>query len=129
MADYIQQQAGKLVRADLEKRYVDRQAAEENDRYNRAVAASNKTGAGRGGRGGPTAAESAEMRPASAAPKSYADAEHALTLTSISPETKDSIRRGIASDKKEGLKNGGSVSASRRGDGIAQRGKTKGRMC
>ena len=27
------------------------------------------------------------------------------------------------------LKNGGSVSASSRGDGIAQRGKTKGRMC
>ena len=27
-----------------------------------------------------------------------------------------------------GMKNGGKVSASRRGDGIAQRGKTKGRM-
>jgi hypothetical protein len=28
-----------------------------------------------------------------------------------------------------GMKKGGSVSASSRGDGIAQRGKTKGRMC
>jgi hypothetical protein len=28
-----------------------------------------------------------------------------------------------------GLKKGGKVSASKRADGIAQRGKTKGRMC
>jgi hypothetical protein len=33
--------------------------------------------------------------------------------------------RGMVS----GMKKGGSVSASSRGDGIAQRGKTKGRMC
>ena len=39
------------------------------------------------------------------------------------PSTMDKIRASV------GLKKGGSVSASRRGDGIAQRGKTKGRMC
>jgi hypothetical protein len=42
--------------------------------------------------------------------------------------------RGMVSGMKKGGKvkayaNGGSVSASSRGDGIAQRGKTKGRMC
>ena len=42
--------------------------------------------------------------------------------------TKDNSLRGKIR-KVTGLKNGGSVSASRRGDGIAQRGKTKGRMC
>jgi hypothetical protein len=31
--------------------------------------------------------------------------------------------------EKFGMKKGGSVSASRRGDGIAQRGKTRGKMC
>ena len=40
---------------------------------------------------------------------------------------------GVYSHKRGGavkkMASGGSVSASRRGDGIAQRGKTRGRMC
>jgi hypothetical protein len=31
--------------------------------------------------------------------------------------------------KREDMKKGGKVSASSRGDGIAQRGKTRGKMC
>ena len=38
-------------------------------------------------------------------------------------------RRSDEAKQGSGMKKGGSVSASRRGDGIAQRGKTRGKMC
>jgi hypothetical protein len=42
----------------------------------------------------------------------------------------DRIRRNVGSNLENfGMKKGGSVSASSRGDGIAQRGKTKGKIC
>jgi hypothetical protein len=37
--------------------------------------------------------------------------------------------RGAEEAAKEGMKKGGAVSASRRADGIAQRGKTRGKVC
>ena len=37
--------------------------------------------------------------------------------------------RGAEETAKEGMKKGGAVSASRRADGIAQRGKTRGKVC
>lgn len=65
-----------------------------------------------------------------------------LTKMSLSERAKmsrDSARSGSgATDKRSvnerirsafGMKSGGSVSASKRGDGIAQRGKTRGKMC
>jgi len=58
----------------------------------------------------------------------------------IDDEEVDNIVRGVNARQKSGefspergnseaMKKGGKVSASSRGDGIAQRGKTKGRMC
>lgn len=42
----------------------------------------------------------------------------------------DRIRRNVGSNLETyGMKSGGKVSASKRADGIAQRGKTKGRIC
>lgn len=38
-------------------------------------------------------------------------------------------RRSDEAKQGSGMKKGGAVSASRRGDGIAQRGKTRGKMC
>ena len=65
-----------------------------------------------------------------------------LTKMSLSERAKmsrDSARAGSGSTDKRsvnerirsafGMKSGGSVSASKRGDGIAQRGKTRGKMC
>ena len=45
-------------------------------------------------------------------------------LDAVMGEAKSELQR-----ESRGMKNGGTVSASRRADGIAQRGKTKGRMC
>ena len=42
-------------------------------------------------------------------------------------EGREQVRK--ENKEKSGFKKGGSVSASRRGDGIAQRGKTRGKMC
>ena len=47
-------------------------------------------------------------------------------------ETESALDRELESQNRResrGMKKGGQVSASRRADGIAQRGKTKGRMC
>ena len=46
-------------------------------------------------------------------------------------ETAEAVARAnkFLPDEAFSFKRGGSVSASRRGDGIAQRGKTRGRMC
>jgi len=46
-----------------------------------------------------------------------------------SAETKGGAALMTRKDKATGMKAGGSVSASRRGDGIAQRGKTRGKIC
>jgi len=59
-------------------------------------------------------------------------------LPNTNPDKKYGQRQGFLGRTKDGLKkggvvkkmaSGGKVSASSRGDGIAQRGKTKGRMC
>ena len=46
------------------------------------------------------------------------------------PRSRKAMREAAAEERREarGMKKGGVVSASRRADGIAQRGKTKGRM-
>jgi hypothetical protein len=62
-------------------------------------AKNNKAGAGRGGQGGPTAEELQKYQSGGQTPEV-----------------------GIK------MRSGGAVSASRRGDGVAQRGKTRGKM-
>ena len=52
--------------------------------------------------------------------------------TKLSAEDKSELKREVTRGNKgedAAYKKGGTVSASRRADGIAQRGKTKGRMC
>ena len=72
-----------------------------------------KAGAGRGGQGGPTAKQANEGNMTSAEREAL-------------QETKDA--KASEAIKGMGYAKGGSVSASKRADGIAQRGKTKGRM-
>lgn len=52
------------------------------------------------------------------------------SLREMEPEVRKAMREAAAEERREarGMKKGGKVSASTRGDGIAQRGKTKGRM-
>ena len=62
-----------------------------------------------------------------------------MSLAERAKMSRDSARAGSGSTDKRsvnerirsalGMKSGGSVSASKRGDGIAQRGKTRGKMC
>lgn len=79
--------------------------------------ASSKAGAGRGGQGGPTAEQARQnrgmMSPAERSAREEMDFDR---ISRVRPE--------------QGYKKGGNVasSASRRADGIAQRGKTKGTM-
>jgi len=76
--------------------------------------ASDKAGAGRGGQGGPTAQEFKEAN-MSAAEK---NARQDILEEKYTRKTKE-----------QDYAKGGKVSASSRADGIAQRGKTRGKMC
>jgi hypothetical protein len=67
--------------------------------------------------------EQAERKMKEATEKAYMNA---LTSTEPNEEKKDA-RYGVRGQR--GYAKGGSVSASRRGDGIAQRGKTRGKIC
>jgi hypothetical protein len=53
------------------------------------------------------------------------------TGTKLSDEDKNELRREVTRGNKgeDSYKKGGAVSASKRADGIAQRGKTRGKMC
>jgi hypothetical protein len=60
--------------------------------------------------------------------------EEGKSLREMEPEVRKAMRETAAEERREarGMKKGGSVkskSASSRADGIAQRGKTKGRIC
>jgi len=50
-------------------------------------------------------------------------------MTSRKPKPKTRVQRDAEKINGSGYKTGGAVNASKRADGIAQRGKTKGRMC
>ena len=76
--------------------------------------ASDKAGAGRGGQGGPTAQEFKEAN-MSAAEK---NARQDILEEKYTRKTKE-----------QDYAKGGKVSASSRADGIAQRGKTRGKIC
>ena len=77
-----------------------------------------QAGAGRGRQGGPTAKELAD----------YERKQNEGIFTEGMKVPQD-IDRGSAPVKKKVVKkSGGGMTASRRGDGIAQRGKTKGRV-
>ena len=76
-------------------------------------------GAGRGGQGGPTA-------------KELADYERKMNRGIFTEGMKppQDVDGGSAAPKKKVVKKaGGGMTASKRGDGIAQRGKTRGKMC
>jgi hypothetical protein len=78
-----------------------------------------KAGAGRGGQGGPTA-------------KELADYERKINkgiYTEGMGKPPQDIDGRSAAPKKTVKKAGGGMTASKRGDGIAQRGKTRGKMC
>ena len=78
-----------------------------------------QAGAGRGGQGGPTAKQLADYE--------RKQNEGIFTAGMKVPQDIDS---GSAPVKKKVVKKaGGGMTASRRGDGIAQRGKTRGKMC
>jgi len=80
---------------------------------------SDKAGAGRGGQGGPTAKQLADYE--------RKQNEGIFTAGMKVPQDIDS---GSAPVKKKVVKKaGGGMTASKRGDGIAQRGKTRGKMC
>jgi hypothetical protein len=76
-----------------------------------------KAGAGRGGQGGPTAKELAD----------YERKQNAgIFMAGMKPPQDVD---GGSVKKKVVKKAGGGMTASKRGDGIAQRGKTRGKMC
>jgi len=77
-----------------------------------------KAGAGRGGQGGPTA-------------KELADYERKMNKGIFTEGMKppQDVDGRSAAPKKTVKKAGGGLTASRRADGIAQRGKTRGKMC
>lgn len=78
-----------------------------------------QAGAGRGRQGGPTAKELADYE--------RKQNEGIFTAGMKVPQDIDS---GSAPVKKKVVKKaGGGMTASKRGDGIAQRGKTRGKMC
>jgi hypothetical protein len=97
-------------------------------------------GAGRGGRGGPEAGEEAAYRakaPEGALRGTRSDMPSSSLGGVRRPGTNVNYENDETSDMS--MKKGGKVkkmasggmtsSASKRGDGIAQRGKTKGRVC
>ena len=77
-----------------------------------------QAGAGRGRQGGPTAKELAD----------YERKQNAGIYTAEMGKPPQDID-GRSAKKKVVKKAGGGMTASRRGDGIAQRGKTRGKMC
>ena len=80
----------------------------------------NQAGAGRGRQGGATAKELAD----------YERKQNAGIYTAEMGKPPQDIDGGSAPIKKKVVKKaGGGMTASRRGDGIAQRGKTRGKMC
>ena len=78
-----------------------------------------KAGAGRGGQGGPTAKELAD----------YERKMNKGIYTEGMGKPPQDIDGRSAAPKKTGKKAGGGMTASSRADGIAQRGKTRGKMC
>jgi hypothetical protein len=77
-----------------------------------------QAGAGRGKQGGPTAKELAD----------YERKQNEGIYTAEMGKPPQDID-GRSAKKKVVKKAGGGMTASRRGDGIAQRGKTRGKMC
>jgi len=78
----------------------------------------NQAGAGRGRQGGPTAKELAD----------YDRKQNAGIFTAEMGKPPQDVDGGSVK-KKVVKKAGGGMTASSRGDGIAQRGKTRGKMC
>ena len=77
-----------------------------------------KAGAGRGGQGGPTAKQLAD----------YERKQNAgIFMAGMKPPQDVDGRSAVP--KKTVKKAGGGMTASKRGDGIAERGKTRGKMC
>ena len=93
--------------------------AAENKAWNEALAAkkqSEATGAGRGGQGGPTAAQAAKNR------AMMSDAEKAIR------EEQDFDKYAKESSDQKYKKGGKVSSASKRADGCACKGKTRGKL-
>lgn len=79
-----------------------------------------KAGAGRGKQGGPTAKELAD----------YERKMNKDIYTEAMGKPPQDVDGGSAAPKKKVVKKaGGGMTASSRGDGIAQRGKTRGKIC
>lgn len=98
MTDYVRQQQADFAKALRDLENAKRKAEVAEGRYDNAK--SNKAGPGRSaGRGGPTPEELQKYQSGGQTP-------------------------GVGVK----MRSGGAVSASRRGDGVAQRGKTRGQM-
>jgi hypothetical protein len=135
MADVAAQKPSAERRSDTRLRDSQSASASSNDANMLLVdSAVKEIGGGRsGGRGGAEAGEGSESKPAGAFRGTRSDPkpEGAYRGTRSDPKPEGAYR-GTRSDMKKGgavkkMASGGS--ASSRADGIAQRGKTKGRVC
>ena len=88
---------------------------------------SDKAGAGRGKQGGPTAAElkAQDAETARDALQKYRADKKGVSVETMRKNASDEFDKRVK--KGELYKKGGKVSASSRADGIAQRGKTRGK--
>lgn len=86
-------------------------------------------GAGRGKQGGPTAGQlkAQEVEDVRDAVQKYRAEKKGITVDQMRKNMSDEFDKRVKAGDL--YKKGGKVSASSRADGIAQRGKTKGRMC
>ena len=88
-----------------------------------------KAGAGRGKQGGPTAGQlkTQEVEDIRDAVQKARAEKKGVTVDQMRKNMSDEFDKRVKAGDL--YKKGGKVSASSRADGIAQRGKTKGRMC
>jgi hypothetical protein len=124
MADYskkLREMRETIDQSDSGMTRSDETKARLNNLDNR-ISKSEYAGAGRGGQGGPTAKQADQNRSImSASEKAARDGADEMKLQERTNKAAEAASKN--------MKKGGSVgSASRRADGIAQRGKTKGVM-
>jgi len=143
LRDFLNKERGLTRRADssapakAEPKAESKAAPRDDGAYRGKRSDMKDVGGGRsGGRGGPEAGEGSESKPAGAYRGMRSDPEPVGAYRSIRSDPKpEGAYRGMRSDMKKGgavkkMASGGSVSsASKRADGIATKGKTRGKMC
>jgi len=143
LRDFLNKERGLTRRADssapakAEPKAESKAAPRDDGAYRGKRSDMKEVGGGRsGGRGGPEAGEGSESKPAGAYRGMRSDPEPVGAYRSIRSDPEpEGAYRGTRSDMKKGgavkkIASGGSVSsASKRADGIATKGKTRGKMC